>query len=69
VAPVSRLDVPVMAVLTVLWFVGSGILTMLMSAPSTRYIETASALVPPLLIYWAALLACPHRTQPKQAAS
>jgi hypothetical protein len=69
VAPVSRLDVPVMAVLTVLWLVGSGILTMLMSAPSTRYIETASVLVPPLFIYWAALLACPRRTQLEQATS
>jgi hypothetical protein len=63
VTPVSRLDIPVMAMLNVLWFVGSGILTMLMSAPSTRYIETASVLVPPLLIYWASLLACPHRAR------
>jgi hypothetical protein len=69
VAPVARLDVPVMAVLAVSWFVGSGILTMLMSAPSTRYIETASVLVPPLFIYWAALLACPRLAQPEQIAS
>jgi hypothetical protein len=69
VAPISRLDVPVMAMLTVLWFVGSGILTMLMSAPSTRYIETASVLVPPLLIYWAVQLACPRRARLEKPAS
>jgi hypothetical protein len=69
VAPVSRLDVPVMAMLALSWFVGSGILTMLMSAPSTRYIETASVLVPPVFIYWAALVACPRLAQPEQAPS
>jgi hypothetical protein len=69
VAPVARLDVPVMVVLTVVWFVGSGILTMLMSAPSTRYIETASIFVPPLFIYWAALLACPCRARLEKTAS
>ncbi len=68
-APAARLDIPVMAVLALSWFVGSGFLTMLMSAPSTRYIETASVLVPPLFIYWAALLACPRLAQPEQAAS
>jgi hypothetical protein len=56
----SGLDVPVMVVLGALWLVGSGLLTMLMSAPSTRYIETASLLVAPVFIYWAALLAAPR---------
>jgi hypothetical protein len=59
----SPLDVPVMVVLAPLWLVGSGVLTMLMSAPSTRYIETASLLVPSVFIYWAALLASPRLTQ------
>ena len=45
VAPVARIDVPVMVVLATLWFVGAGILTMLMSAPSIRYIETSDVLV------------------------
>lgn len=56
VASVGRMDVPVIAVLGVLWFIGAGILTMLVIAPTTRYIETASVLVAPLFVYWAALL-------------
>lgn len=56
VSPAARLDVPVLAVLAILWFVGGGLLTMLTIAPSTRYIETASVLVAPLFVYWAALL-------------
>jgi hypothetical protein len=60
VAPVARVDVPVMAVLAVLWFVAGGVLTILMSAPSIRYVETASVLVAPVFIYWAALLVAPR---------
>jgi hypothetical protein len=60
----SPLDVPVMVVLAPLWLVGSGILTMLMSAPSTRYVETASLLVAPVFIYWAVLLSVPRIAQP-----
>jgi hypothetical protein len=63
VAPVARVDVPVMAVLAVLWFVGGGVLTILMSAPSIRYVETASVLVAPVFIYWAALLIAPQLAQ------
>jgi len=70
VAPAARADVPVMAALAILWFVGSGVLTMLMSAPSIRYVETASVLVAPVFIYWAVLLAAPRLAalQPKPAA-
>ena len=57
VAARARLDVPVMAMLAVMWFVGAGVLTIMMSAPSIRYIETSDLLVAPLFIYWAALLA------------
>jgi len=46
-----------MLALAILWFIGAGILTVLMSSPSIRYIETSSVLVAPLLIYWAVLLA------------
>jgi hypothetical protein len=60
VAPVARVDVPVMAVLAVLWFIGGGVLTILVSAPSIRYVETASVLVAPVFIYWAVLLAYPR---------
>src|SRR5262249_26780210 len=60
VAPVGRLDVPAMAALAVLWFIGGGVLPILMSAPSIRYVETASVLIAPLFIYWAVLLACPR---------
>ena len=56
VAPVARIDVAVTVVLAALWLVGAGILTMLMSAPSIRYIETSDVLVAAPLIYWAALL-------------
>jgi hypothetical protein len=56
----SPLDVPVMTVLAPLWLIGSGVLTMLMSAPSTRYVDTASLLVAPVFIYWATLLAAPR---------
>jgi hypothetical protein len=63
VAPVARVDVPVMAVLAVLWFVGGGVLTILMSAPSIRYVETASVLVAPVFIYWAVLLIAPQLAQ------
>jgi hypothetical protein len=59
VAPRERLDVPVMAMLAIMWFIGAGILTMLMSAPSLRYIDTSDVLVAPLFIYWAALLVRP----------
>lgn len=59
VAPRSRLDVPVMAMLAVMWFIGAGMLTIMMSAPSIRYIETSAILVAPLFIYWAVLLAMP----------
>jgi hypothetical protein len=56
VPPRTRLDVPVMAVLGIMWFLGAGVLTILMSAPSIRYIETSAILVAPLFIYWAVLL-------------
>ena len=69
VTPVARVDVPVLAMLAVLWLIGSGVLTMLMSAPSIRYVETSSVLVAPVLIYWAALLACPRRAASAQPAS
>jgi hypothetical protein len=69
VAPVARLDVPVMAVLAILWFLGGGVLTILMSAPSIRYVETASVLVAPVFIYWAALLACPRLAASARPAS
>jgi hypothetical protein len=59
VTPVSRLDVPVMSLFAVLWLVGAGLLTLLMIAPSTRYVETSSVLVAPVLIYWAVLLVAP----------
>jgi len=56
VTPVARLDVPVMALLAILWLAGAGLLTMLVIAPSTRYIETSSIFVAAPLLYWAALL-------------
>jgi hypothetical protein len=59
VAPVAPLDLPVLTVLAVLWFVGAGVLTMLMSAPSLRYIDTSNILLAPIFVYWAALLALP----------
>lgn len=56
VTPVSRLDVPVMCLLALLWLLGAGLLTMLVIAPSTRYIETSSVFVAAPAIYWAVLL-------------
>jgi hypothetical protein len=61
---VARSDVPVMAALAIFWFVGAGILTVLMSSPSIRYIETSTVLVAPVLIYWAVLLAYPRLSTP-----
>jgi len=49
----------VLTVLAVLWFVGAGVLTILMSSPSIRYIDTSNILVAPIFVYWAALLALP----------
>ena len=69
VAPVAHMDVPVMAVLAVLWFIGTGLLTMLVIAPVTRYIETASVLVAPLFVYWAALLMPEPRALPAFTAA
>jgi hypothetical protein len=70
VTPVSRLDVPVMIVLAILWLFGAGLLTMLVIAPSTRYVDTASLLVAAPMIYWAALLVCPRLAQsPAKPAS
>jgi hypothetical protein len=60
VTPLARLDVPVMAVLAVLWLASAGVLTMLLIAPSTRYIDTSSVLVAPVLVYWAMLLVAPR---------
>jgi hypothetical protein len=60
VTSVARLDTPVMAALGVLWFGAAGILTILMSSPSIRYIESSTVLVAPILIYWAALLIAPR---------
>jgi hypothetical protein len=68
VTPRTRLDVPVMAVLAILWFIGAGILTMMMSAPSIRYVDTAAVLIAPLLIYWAALLVRPEKKTTVSAA-
>jgi hypothetical protein len=65
VTAASRLDVPVMAVLAVLWLVSAGLLTMLVIAPSARYVETSSVLVAPILIYWAALLTAPRAASKK----
>jgi len=59
VTPVAQLDLPVLTVLAVLWFVGAGVLTILMSSPSIRYIDTSNILVAPIFVYWAALLALP----------
>ncbi len=59
VAAASRLDVPVLAAVALLWLASAGLLTVLVIAPSTRYIETSSVLIAPLLIYWAALLVRP----------
>jgi hypothetical protein len=42
---------------------------MLMSAPSIRYVETASILIAPIFIYWAALLAAPRRAASARPAS
>jgi hypothetical protein len=67
-APRARLDVPVMAVLALMWFIGAGVLTILMSAPSIRYIDTSNILVAPLLIYWAALLVLPNARPAVSAA-
>ncbi len=67
VRSLSRLDVPVMAVLAILWLIGAGLLTMLVIAPSARYIETSSVLVAPLLIYWAVLLVAPRLAKPKSS--
>ncbi|HEY1544647.1 MAG TPA: hypothetical protein VGG01_19780 [Xanthobacteraceae bacterium] len=61
VAPRAPLDIPVMAMLAVIWFIGAGVLTMMMSAPSIRYIETSDILVAPLFVYWAVLLASPAK--------
>ena len=41
------------------WFI-SRVRTMLVIAPSTRYVETSSLLVAAPLIYWAALLLWPR---------
>jgi hypothetical protein len=49
-----------MALLAILWLVGAGLLTMLVIAPSTRYVETSSVLVAPIFIYWALLLVAPR---------
>jgi hypothetical protein len=38
-----------------------------MSSPSIRYIETSTVMVAPVLIYWAALLACPRLAQPRSS--
>jgi hypothetical protein len=56
IRPVSRLDFPVLILCAILWLVGAGLLTILVHAPATRFIETASLLVAPALIYWATLL-------------
>lgn len=56
VTPVTRLDFPVLAVLAFVWLIGAGTLTMLMIAPVLRYIDTASIMIGPIFIYWAALL-------------
>jgi hypothetical protein len=69
VTSVSRLDVPVMAVLAILWLVGAGLLTMFVIAPSTRYVETSSLLVAAPLIYWAALLIASTRAQSRAKPS
>jgi hypothetical protein len=69
ITAVCRFDVPVMALLAVLWLIGAGLLTILVIAPSTRYIETSSVLVAPLLIYWAALLVLPDTKPMVSAAS
>jgi hypothetical protein len=59
VAPASRLDFPVLAVCAILWLIAGGLLTVLLHAAGTRFIETASLLVAPVFIYWAVLLVTP----------
>jgi len=67
-APRTRLDLPVMGMLAITWFIGAGVLTIFMSAPSIRYIDTSAVLVAPLLIYWVVLLVLPDAKPAVSAA-
>lgn len=62
VTPSSPLDFPVLVILALLWLVAGGVLTVMLHAAGTRFIETASMMVASGFIYWATLLVMSSRT-------
>ncbi len=55
--PVQPADMPVMFLLAAAWLAAAGALTVLVTFPAIRYIDTANLLLAPLAIYWAARMA------------
>jgi hypothetical protein len=71
VSPIERLDMPVMLLLAASWLVATGALSVLVTFPAIRYIDTANLLLAPVAIYWAALMVAPRlaESRPVQASA
>lgn len=61
--PAQSIDVPVMILLAVAWLAAAGALTVLVTFPAIRYMDTANLLLAPLAIYWAVRMVAPAWTK------
>ena len=59
IVALKPMDVPVMLLLAGAWLLAAGALTVLVTFPATRYIDTANLLLAPLAIYGAARMVAP----------
>jgi hypothetical protein len=46
----------VLTVIGFAWMISAGLFSVIVTFPATRYIDTASVLLPAVVTYWAALL-------------
>ena len=60
IVALKPMDVPVMLLLAGAWLLAAGALTVLVTFPATRYIDTANLLLAPLAIYGAARMVAPR---------
>lgn len=62
-ASAAPLDLPVLVVLAVAWLIGAGAMSVLVTFPALRYVETASLLLAAPALYGAVLAVAPGRAR------
>ena len=56
-SPAQPIDMPAMILLALAWLAAAGALTVLVTFPAIRYMDTANLLLAPIAIYWAVRMA------------